>query len=304
MNKKNYFIDFLIYHLTKLKRKIVIRITQLILIAYKRKLPNELISVMKKNRKFLRTVNEFLPEAEYDDEHNNYGIQNYIYTNLKKEINLFPTYTDILILLIPELKSKMVNYLEIGTSVFKNFQQVENSIEGSVLYGYDMNDLILSIKEKYKLKSKVDKVSKQEYFYSNDRNQIYYFKNNVLSKEGGQIFQNLLSAKINVIFSDALHSEQGIVSEYENIIKGHLADDFIYYFDDLNMYDVEDGVLRVYKDIKSKNNKVNFYSFWAYGWIGQYEKLHKIGLITTLDIASIFKKKEISMPLFKEITNA
>ena len=69
------------------------------------------------------------------------------------------------------------------------------------------------------------------------------------------------------------------------------------------MYDVQKGVEKVFKELKSSNNNVKFYSFWSYGWIGQYEKLHKIGLITTLDIASIFKKKKISLPLFKEITN-
>ena len=303
MNKKNYVIDFINYHFTKLKRKLVVSFTQLFLIFYKRKLPGELVSIMKKNRDHLMTVNEFLPEGEYDDEYNNYGIQNYIYSNLKKEIDLFPTYTDILVLLLSEFQLRNVNYLEIGTSVFKNFQQIENSLDDSILYGYDMNDLISTIKNKYNFKSKIDRASKQEYFYSKERNEIFYFKNNVLSKEGGEIFRNLLDEKINVIFSDALHSEEGILSEYKNLIKGNLSNQFIYYFDDLNMYDVQDGVEKVFKDLRSNNNNVKFYSFWSYGWIGQYEKLHKIGLITTLDIASIFKKKNISLPFFKEITN-
>ncbi len=303
MNKKNYVIDFINYHFTKLKRKLVVSFTQLVLIFYKRKLPGELVSIMKKNRDHLMTVNVFLTEGEYDDEYNNYGIQNYIYSNLKKEIDLFPTYTDILVLLLSEFQLRSVNYLEIGTSVFKNFQQIENSLDDSILYGYDMNDLISTIKNKYNFKSKIDRASKQEYFYSKERNEIFYFKNNVLSKEGGEIFRNLLDEKINVIFSDALHSEEGILSEYKNLIKGNLSNQFIYYFDDLNMYDVQDGVEKVFKDLRSNNNNVKFYSFWSYGWIGQYEKLHKIGLITTLDIASIFKKKNISLPFFKEITN-
>ena len=73
MNKKNYVIDFINYHFTKLKRKLVVIFTQLVLMFYKRKLPGELVSIMKKNRDHLRTVNEFLPEGEYDDEYNNYG---------------------------------------------------------------------------------------------------------------------------------------------------------------------------------------------------------------------------------------
>ena len=68
------------------------------------------------------------------------------------------------------------------------------------------------------------------------------------------------------------------------------------------MFDVEEGVNKVYKDILSQNPKIKYYSFWTYGWIGQYEKLHKIGLITTYDVSSIFKKKQIKLPLFKQIS--
>ena len=148
-----------------------------------------------------------------------------------------------------------------------------------------------------------EETSNQEYFHSKEKNEIFYFKNNVLSKEGAEIYKNLLKGKINVIFSDALHSEEGIISEYENIVKNNLSNEFIYYFDDLNMYDVQAGVEKVFKDIKINNEKVRFYSFWTYGWIGQYEKLHKIGLITSLDINSLLAEKKLSLPLFKEVTN-
>jgi hypothetical protein len=142
----------------------------------------------------------------------------------------------------------------------------------------------------------------QNYYHSKGKNEIYYFKNNVLSKDGADIFKKLLDEKVNVIFSDALHSKEGILSEYENIIKSNLSDNFYYYFDDLNMYDVEEGVNEIYKDLKSANPNIKYYSFWTYGWIGQYEKLHKIGLITTFDITKIFKKNSITLPLFKEIS--
>ena len=61
-------------------------------------------------------------------------------------------------------------------------------------------------------------------------------------------------------------------------------------------------VNEIYKDLKSSNPNIKYYSFWTYGWIGQYEKLHKIGLITTFDIATIFKKNNIALPLFREIS--
>tara|TARA_B100001059_G_C17830229_1_gene584177 strand:+ start:2288 stop:3196 length:909 start_codon:yes stop_codon:yes gene_type:complete len=302
MTKKIFSLDYINYQFSKSKRKIYIIATKAVTFIYKKKIPLELLSVMEKNRLFLSGIKEYLPQGEYDAQNNNYGIQNYIYHNLMKEINLFPTYTDILTLLLREFKENNIIYLEIGTSVFKNFQQVENNLENATLYGYDMNKLIPSIKDKYNMTQKINKDTGKNYYYSTGKNDIYYFKNNVLSKDGADIFKTLLDKKVNIIFSDALHSKEGVLSEYENIIKGNLSDNFYYYFDDLNMYDVEEGVNEIYKDIKSTNPNIKYYSFWTYGWIGQYEKLHKMGLITTFDIKTIFKKKNITLPLFKEIS--
>ena len=43
----------------------------------------------------------------------------------------YPTYTDLLIFTSSYLKSKKINYLEIGASVLKNFMQIDNYIENS-----------------------------------------------------------------------------------------------------------------------------------------------------------------------------
>ena len=300
MNKRILSLDYLNYQFSKLKRKIHIIITKAITYFYKKKLPIELLSIMKKNRTFLKDIKEYLPKGEYDDRDNNYGIQNYIFYNLTKEIDLFPTYTDVLTLLLGELNEKKIIYLEIGTSVFKNFQQIENNLENATLYGYDMNHLIPIVKDKYNLILKQNKNTGQNYYHSKGKNEIFYFKNDVLSKEGADTFKKLLDSKVDVVFSDALHSKEGVLSEYENIIKENLSNNFYYYFDDLNMYDVEEGVKEIYKDLKLRNQNIKYFSFWTYGWIGQYEKLHKIGVITTFDLNSIFKKKKITLPLFKE----
>ena len=277
------------------------KFTSIFLLYFKNNLPQNLIDVMKNNRQFLKSVSEFIPEHEYDAEENNYGIQYHIYNNLKKDIDLFPTNTDILIYLINQFGLTNLNYLEIGTSVFKNFQQVENSITESTLYAYDINDPVSVIKEKYQFKEAIDEKSGQEYLHSNIDNEIIYFKNDVLSKDGATVFQNLLKQKIDIVFSDALHSEEGILSEYENIIKDNLSSSFIYYFDDLNMYDVQSGVEKIYKDLIKHKDKVNFYTFWSYGWIGQHERLHKIGLITSYDVSEIFKLNKLKLPFFRVV---
>ena len=301
MLKKFPIFDFIKYHYLKIFRYFSKKFTSIFLLYFKNNLPQNLIDVMKNNRQFLKSVSEFIPEHEYDAEENNYGIQYHIYTNLKKDIDLFPTNTDILIYLIYQLGLTNLNYLEIGTSVFKNFQQVENSISESTLYAYDINDPVSVIKEKYKFREEIDEKSGQKYLHSNIDNEIIYFKNDVLSKEGATVFQNLIKQKIDIVFSDALHSEEGILSEYDNIIKDNLSSSFIYYFDDLNMYDVQSGVEKIYNDLNKNKNNVNFYTFWSYGWIGQHERLHKIGLITSYDISEIFKLNKLKLPFFRKI---
>ena len=299
MLKKFYIVDLIYYHSTKIFRYLELKLTSFFLIKYKRNLPQNLINLMKANRMFLNEVKILIPENEFDITKNNYGIQSHIYKNLEKEISMFPTNTDLLIYLIRGFNLAKINYLEIGTSVFKNFQQVENSVSNSNLYAYDINEPVSVIKQKYKFLEKIDKTSGQKYLYSKINNSITYIKNDVLSKEGGVVFKNLLSEKLNIVFSDALHTEKGILSEYDNLIKGNLADDFIYYFDDLNMFDVQSGVEKIYDNLRLKRDNINFYSFWCYGWIGQYEKLHKIGVITSFNIEKILIQDKFKLPFFK-----
>lgn len=302
MLKKFYILDFFKYHLIKVLRIFNKKITKLFLIYYKNKLPESLLKIMKNNRKFLKTINEFIPESEYHPENNNYGIQNHIYLNLKKDIDLFPTNTDILIYLLNQIGLSNLNYLEIGTSVFKNFQQIDNVLNDSILFAYDINEPVSIIKQKYDFNIVREELSGQKYLYSKRNNEIIYFKNDVLSKDGAEIFKNLLKQNIDVVFSDALHSEEGILSEYFNIIKGNLSENFIYYFDDLNLYDVQSGVEKIFKDLNlHKKHSIKFFTFWTYGWVGQHEALHKIGLITNIDFAGIFKQQNLKLPFFKEI---
>lgn len=302
MLKKFYIFDFFKYHSIKVLRIFNKKITKLFLIYYKNKLPENLLKIMKNNREFLHTIKDFIPESEYHPENNNYGIQNHIYLNLKKDIDLFPTNTDILIFLLNQIGLSNLNYLEIGTSVFKNFQQIENVLDDSILFAYDINEPVSIIKQKYDFNTVKEVLSGQEYLYSKRNNEIIYFKNDVLSKDGAEIFKNLLKQKIDIVFSDALHSEIGILSEYFNIIKGNLSENFIYYFDDLNLYDVQSGVEKVFKDLNlHKKQTIKFFTFWSYGWVGQYEALHKIGLISNIDFGDIFKQQNLKLPFFKEI---
>ena len=58
-----------------------------------------------------------------------------------------------------------------------------------------------------------------------------------------------------------------------------------------------------YKKLNSENNNTNLYTFWIYGWLGQYEDMHKNAIITNIDIESILEKENIRLPFFKKIKN-
>ena len=100
-----------------------------------------------------------------------------------------------MIYLINQLGLSNLSYLEIGTSVFKNFQQIENYIDESIMYAYDINDPVSIINEKYSFKEAIDTESRQKYLYTKKDNEIIYFKSDVLSKEGADVFNNLLSIR-------------------------------------------------------------------------------------------------------------
>ena len=75
MNKRILSLDYIKYQFSKLKRKIYIILTKAVTFIYKKKLPLELLLIMKKNRSFLSGIKEYLPHGEYDDKDNNYCLR-------------------------------------------------------------------------------------------------------------------------------------------------------------------------------------------------------------------------------------
>ena len=237
------------------------------------------------NRKYLSKIDNFLPEDIYKN--NDYGIQRRIYKELDKEIVKYPTYSDLMIYIMKLIHgSQNINYLEIGVSVLKNYLQINNAINNSHIHAYDIN----SINPNF---------SDLELISSNN-NKLYYFQGSVLSPEDGQKFKLKANKNFDFIFSDALHTAEGIKSEYKLIIKENLAEDFIIYYDDLDFPDIEDEVYSICEDLESGiNKKVYFYSFSIYGWIGNHEKTHKNGIITSYNLEQLFKDNKFKLLNFK-----
>lgn len=219
---------------------------------------------------------------------NDYGIQERIYNQLDNKISDLPTYSDFIVFLINNVFKKSINYLEIGVSVLKNYLQINNGIQNSNLIAYDINE--------------INPIFKQLDSFAVNNNKLNYFQGSVLKKEDANEFKSKFPDKFDFIFSDALHTPDAIRSEYELIIKNSIAGDFIIYYDDLDFVGLEEEFLKIKSDISvNLNQQIYFFTFLIYGWIGEYEKLHKNGIITNINIEKIMNNENLKIYQFKRL---
>ncbi len=275
------------YRINKIKFLVAISIQQIALrIFYFFNRNNQLSRVIHKNREFLKTIDLFLPEEVYKK--NDYGIQRRIYENLEKEIINIPTYSDFIVFLINKIFLNNINYLEIGVSVLKNYLQINNSIKNSNIVAFDINEINPNFKNLQELER--------------NNNNLIYFKGSVLSTDDAEKFKSIFKEKYDFIFSDALHEPHAVNSEYQLIIKNKLNENFLIYYDDLDFEGLEAELKILKKDLEKNTNKnINFYTFKVYGWIGQHEKIHKNGILTTFDLEKIMSENKLKIYNFKKV---
>ena len=246
--------------------------------------------VIKKNREFLSKEGSFLSEDEFKK--NDYGMDHEIFSNLNKKIKNYPTYTDLIMYSKNYLNVDKINYLEIGASVLKNFMQINNYLDGDVLVAYDINPIVPKYRNSFnKLNDK-----EKEIYLMNSKNKLFYFQGSVLDLNDTNKFNNYFNQKFNIIFSDALHTPEGVMSEYENIISKKLDSEFILYFDDLDFPGLQEVAEEIFNDLSKKRKELFFTSFKIYGWVGQYEKMHTNGIISNINFFNAFRKDKIYLP--------
>ena len=286
----------LYYKFKKVREILFLSFYNLIRSFYKNK-NTDFQEIIYKNRTIINSKQIFLTKEEYDV--NTYGIPGHIFSKIDKKINNFPTYSDLFVFFSSYLSEK-INYLEIGVSVLKNFVQLNANFESANLVAYDINPIAPSNKELFNNNEKFDRDS--NIFYGSNKvnnNELIYFKGSVLDVEDTELFNSKIKYKYNFIFCDALHEPDAVMQEYHNIIKDNLDDDFILYFDDLDFEGLNLTVKNIFDDLKTSHDKIYFTTFYINGWIGQHEKLHKNGVISTINFHEILKREKIKLPLIK-----
>ncbi|MAU54849.1 MAG: hypothetical protein CMC29_03440 [Flavobacteriaceae bacterium] len=275
------------YRLNKIKYLLTLNYQKFrVTIFYKFNSNKDFKKIINSNREFLKSVQNFLPEEVYLT--NDYGIQRRIYDQIDKKISSHPTYSDFIVFLIIKIFKENINYLEIGVSVLKNFLQINYNILNSHLIAYDINE--------------INPVFTNISAEAKNKNTLSYFTGSVLDINDSNEFKKKYKNKFDFIFSDALHTPEAIRSEYELIIKDSLADKFIIYYDDLDFEGLEFEFSNIKLDISNnKEQKIYFYTFSIFGWIGEHEKLHKNGMITNINIDKLMKLESLKIFKFKEM---
>jgi len=248
--------------------------------------------IMKNNRKFLKGVDTFLTTKQYSN--GDYGIPIKLFEHIDKPFNNYPTYSDLLVFMSDYFNRNDFNYLEIGVSVMKNYFQLANQLNNINLTGFDINTINPNFIDLFERES-------EHLFTANyQSNNLSYFQGDLLKKNHTEKFLEN-GMKYNLIFSDALHTKQGVMAEYENLIKKSLADNFILYFDDLDFPDLLDVSKEIYNDLQHRYNNLEFFTFDINGWVGHHEKFHKNGFITNTNIGNYLITENIRLSKFKKI---
>lgn len=253
----------------------------------------DVLEIQNINRKFLNSVPSFINEEIYSK--NNYGIPPGIYKNINKEISNAITYTDLISFLANKLFNKKINYLETGVSILKNFLQINNFLENSKMYSYEIEKINPIFKHLFK---EVEK----NYYVHNSLNLMHYFEGDLMNRLDNESFnEKIKEIKFDIVFSDAHHQPWSLIWEYKKIIKPNLNKNFLIYFDDADFPGMTEAIKEVREDLKKINKKIYSVSFYVNGWTGQYEKMHKNIIISTFDIENIFKKEKIKLFKLKKL---
>ena len=246
--------------------------------------------IVKFNRETLKKIDNWIDDEVYEKSIYQYGLPRQVRHLIDLDIGRDITYSDAILYLSSFLK-RDINYQELGVSVGKNFYQITNFLKNSNLTGFDIEEINPILEGFFRKVNRVEwetmkgsmkkkKSSLTTYFYEPNNNQIKYLSGDIFDENS---WRRLSGDKYNIIFSDAFHTPEALLYEYEMIKKYGLIDDeeFILIWDDLNG-EMETSFNKIWFDLRKKYNlkENNKYRIGLNGWLGQNEFVHEIGIVT------------------------
>lgn len=254
---------------------------------------NKIEPIINFNRETLKKINNWIDDEVYEKSIYQYGLPRQVRHIIDREIDADITYTDTILFLSSFLK-KDINYLELGVSVGKNFFQVTNFLKNSNITGFDIEDINPTLERFFSKKNRIEwetmkgsmkkkNSSINTYLYEPNNNKIWYLSGDVFDEKS---WQRLSGNKYNIIFSDAFHSPEALLIEYEMVKKYGLIDEeeFILIWDDLHG-EMEISFNKIWLDLQQKYNlkENDKLRICLNGWLGQNEFVHEIGIISKIN---------------------
>ncbi len=247
---------------------------------------SEIIDV---NRASLSQVENWIDEESFKKSCFQYGVPDFIHDKINKDIGRSVTYTDLM-LYLSRKHFERLNYLEIGVSVGKNFFQILNGHEKGYFTGFDIEEInpVLSRKLTFINSaewptpgSSIKKTPSSFKSYSDGLKQVNYLCADVWDEKS---WARLKGEKFNLVFSDALHTPQAILFEFEMLVKYDLlADKFIIFWDDL-VGKMKNSFYKIIRKYDKVYQIQDICLLSVNGWIGENEPPHTVGVISNFKL--------------------
>ncbi len=249
---------------------------------------NELNLTISPNRNSLNEIDNWIDPEAFQKSWFNYGVPDFIKADINKKINSQPTYTDLMLALSRKY-FKQLNYLEIGVSVGKNFFQLLNAHDKADFTGFDIEEINPVVEKKLILTdtqewgtppNSIKKTPSSLKSYNFRQNKIRYLCADVWDQNS---WAKLKGHRYNLIFSDALHTPEAILFEFEMLAKFELLDEkFIIVWDDL-VGKMKNSFYRIIRKYHQAYRLKEIYLLEINGWVGEHEKAHSVGIISSFD---------------------
>jgi hypothetical protein len=245
----------------------------------------DLAHAVKKNRQSLALVPHWLDEDVYRASIFQYGLPPHIREFIDDPIDESPTYSDLIVHLAGGMRD--LRYLELGPSVGKNLFQVAKAVQNSELVAVDIEDINPILEQQLTPKSHVSWTTmpgskrsalSTQTAYGLDTNNIGYIAGDLFDSA---TWDRLRGRKFNMIFSDAFHSPEALIVEWENIARlGLLASGpFAMVWDDLTSDGMRQAFYRIATAIRRDRPSALASLELFQGWVGKRESLHPIGIV-------------------------
>lgn len=245
----------------------------------------EMLDTIRLNRNSLQSVNDWIDEQAFARSYFNYGVPEFLKALINRPIGDAPTYTDLMALLASRYFSS-VNYLEIGVSVGKNFFQLLNALDNSCFTAFDIEEINPVLAKRLESGTKTEwdtpassikknRSSLSTYTFGGKK--VRYLSADVWDANS---WSKLEGNKFNLVFSDALHTPEAILFEFEMLVKYRLLDErFVIVWDDL-VGKMKNSFFKIIRKYNEHYQIKDVYLLGINGWVGENEGPHSVGIIS------------------------